>query len=191
MRDVRSDRREGYAEGASGSSRERLSRAGITRYGEAAMLSDPTKLAGEGATLAETSTHRSDKLYRMLLDSIPSSVLLLDPQLHIVSANQNFLQKARVQESQILGQRLDAVFPTAIYQLMNIRLRISEVFNNGIALKGERMVYRTPGLPARTYYYSLIPFRWEHKIENVMLLMEDVTDMIRLSFATGRFAAPG
>jgi PAS domain S-box-containing protein len=117
----------------------------------------------------------------MLLDSIPSSVLLLDSQLHIVSANQNFLQKARVQELQIIGQRLDAVFPAAIYQLMNLRLRVSDVFRNGTAIKGERMVYRAPGLPARTYYYSLIPFRWEHEIENVMLLMEDVTDMIRLS----------
>ena len=42
------------------------------------------------------------------------------------------------------------------------------------------MVYRAPGLPARTYYYSLIPFRKAHKINHVMLLMEDITDMIRL-----------
>ena len=144
------------------------------------MTSRTPNAPASSTSLPDTVTVRSDKLYRMLLDSIPSSVLLLDPQLHVVAANRNFLQKARVQESQILGQRLDAVFPSAIYQLMNLRLRISDVFSNGAALQGERMQYRAPGLPARTYYYSLIPFRWEDKIENVMLLMEDVTDMLRL-----------
>lgn len=123
---------------------------------------------------------RFTRLYTMLLDSIPSSVLLLDPHLRIVSANRNFLLKARLPEAEVIGQQLEKVFPPAIYQHMNFRQRVAEVFRTGEALKGERMVYRAPGLPARTYYYSLIPFRWEDKIEHVMLLMEDVTDMIRL-----------
>lgn len=128
----------------------------------------------------EIAADRSARLYRMLLDSIPSSVLLLDPQLAIVSANQNFLQKARLAEAEVSGQQLEKVFPPVIYQHMNLRQRISDVFRTGEALKGERMAYRAPGLPTRTYYYSLIPFRLANKIENVMLLMDDVTDMIRL-----------
>jgi PAS domain S-box-containing protein len=130
--------------------------------------------------VSDLAPNRYEKLYRMLLDSIPSSVLLVDSGLRIVSANQNFIQKARVTESQVIGQRLEEVFPPAIYQHMNLPVRMAEVFRTGEARKGERIVYRTPGLSARTYYYSLIPFRWENRTEHVMLLMDDVTEQIRL-----------
>ncbi len=128
----------------------------------------------------DSSVNRTAKLYTMLLDSIPSSVLLFNPQMQIESANQNFLTKAHLTVHEVLGQQLEKVFPNAIYYHMNLRLRISDVFRSGIPVKGERMLYRAPGLPARTFYYSLIPFRHKDKIENVMLLMEDVTEMIHL-----------
>lgn len=127
-----------------------------------------------------TLPDRFERLYQMLLDSIPSSVLLIDPQLRIVSANQNFLQKARVREEQVLDRRLEEVFPVAIYEHMNLRLRVADVFRSGEAIKGKRLLYRAPGLLTRTYYYSLIPFRWHGVIEHVLLLMEDVTEQLRL-----------
>ena len=36
--------------------------------------------------------------------------------------------------------------------------------------RGERMIYRAPGLATRVYYYSLIPFTWRGAVEHVMLL---------------------
>ena len=123
---------------------------------------------------------RFAKLYAMVLDSIPSSVLLLDSQLQIVSTNRNFLQKSHLAESQVIGRRLDEVFPPAIYQHLNLRQRVAEVFRTGVAPDREHIVYRAPGLAARTYVCSLIPFRAERKVENVMLAMEDVSEMIRL-----------
>lgn len=128
----------------------------------------------------DSSLNRTARLYTMLLDSIPSSVLLFNPQMQIESANQNFLTKAHLTVPEVIGQQLEKVFPNAIYYHMNLRLRINEVFRSGTPVKGERMLYRAPGLPARTFYYSLIPFRHKDKIENVMLLMEDVTEMIQL-----------
>ena len=50
----------------------------------------------DGDRPTSDSVSRFEKLYTMLLDSIPSSVLLVDPNLRIVSANRNFVQKARV-----------------------------------------------------------------------------------------------
>lgn len=129
---------------------------------------------------------RADRLYKMLLDSIPSSVLLVDAQLRIVSANRNFFLKARVQESQVAGQRLEEVFPPILYQHMNLKQRVVEVFRTGKALNGERMVYRASGHTARYYYYRLIPFWWNGRIENVLLLMEDVTEMVRLGEEANR-----
>jgi len=160
-------------------STEELPSAGLVEVTDMADI-PPTSSTPASDVPLDLVAVRSTRLYTMLLDSIPSSVLLLDAHLRIVSANRNFLQKARLSVAEVIGQHLEKVFPPAIYQHMNFRLRVAEVFRTGEALKGERLVYRAPGLPARTYYYSLIPFRWEGKIEDVMLLMEDVTDMIRL-----------
>jgi len=56
----------------------------------------------------------------MLLDAIPSSVLLLDAQLRVVSANRNFLEKAQRSESDTLGQRIDAVFSPVMLDHMDL-----------------------------------------------------------------------
>ena len=125
--------------------------------------------------------HRDCRLCLMLLDSIPSSVLLLDQQLRIVSTNSKFLSRSRLTEIAVIGHRLEEVFPAVIYQNMDFRRRISDVFRSGEATAGERLTYRAPGLPIRTYYYTLVPFRCDGRVDNVMLLMEDITDMIRLS----------
>ena len=120
------------------------------------------------------------ELYNMLLANIPSSVLLVDSHLRVVSANQNFLTKARVTGSDVIGRHLQDAFPPGICQHLRLRERITAVFNTGTTVKGEQMVYRAPGLSSRTYYYSLIPFRQGTTIEYVMVLMEDVTEQIRL-----------
>ena len=132
-----------------------------------------------GDLAGDPGPERYEKLYKMLLASIPSSVLLVDTQLRIASANQNFRTKARVRDD-VIGQRLEDIFPPVIYEHMNLKLRITDVFRAGKAVQGERLVYRAPGLPTRTYYYSLIPFKWKETIEYVMLLMEDVTEKVRL-----------
>lgn len=123
---------------------------------------------------------RYEKLYTMLLDAIPCSVLLIDRQLCVVSANRNFLEKARRLEEGTIGQRIDAVFPQVILDHMDLARRLRRAFDFGDPTGGERMTYRAPGLATRVYYYSLVPFRWEGTVEHVMLLLEDVTERVRL-----------
>lgn len=123
---------------------------------------------------------RLGKLYLMLLDSIPSSVLLVDAVQRVVSVNRNFLAQSRVAEADVLGKQVEEVFPAVIAQQMGLRARVLDVFRTGQAIRGERLTYRAPGIPTRSYYYSLIPFLWNHRVENVMLLMEDVTEQVRL-----------
>ena len=43
------------------------------------------------------------------------------------------------------------------------------------------MTYRAPGIPLRIYYYSILPFSWKGVVELAMLLMDDVTEQVRLS----------
>lgn len=121
------------------------------------------------------------RLYNTLLDAIPSSVLLINQDMRIVSANRNFLDKSRRTELNTHGYRLEDVFPPGILDHLDIAQRITEVFKNNRPTQGELMTYRTPGLPMRFYYYQIIPFRYEQNVERALLLMDDVTDKVRLS----------
>ena len=124
---------------------------------------------------------RYEKLYTMLLDAIPSSVLLIGINMRIVSANLNFLKKGQRTLANTVGRRLEEVFPTVILDQMDIVRRIRNVIEKNQPTRGERMTYRAPGVPIRIYYYSLLPFTWQGKVEGVILLMDDVTEQVRLS----------
>ena len=138
----------------------------------------------ESKTLKTTGrdpSGRYERLYTMLLDTIPSSVLLIDQNMCIVSANRNFLEKGRRTLAKTIGYRLEEVFPTIILDQMDITKRIRQVIENNQPAKGERMTYRAPGVPIRIYYYSILPFSWRDRVEGAILLMDDVTEQVRLS----------
>lgn len=124
---------------------------------------------------------RYERLYTMLLDAIPSSVLLIDQHMCIVAANRNFLEKSRRTPSTTIGYRLEEVFPTIILDQMDITKRIRQVIERNQPSKGERMTYRAPGVPIRIYYYSILPFTWQGHVEGAVLLMDDVTEQVRLN----------
>jgi PAS domain S-box-containing protein len=136
---------------------------------------------GELAPDNDAKLQRYRTLYEMLLEAIPSSVVLIDQDLRIVSVNRNFLDKNRRTLSDTIGHRLDEVFPAIIIDQMDFPGRIRQVFKQNFRIKGERMTYRAPGIPLRIYYYSILPFSCNKMVELAMLLMEDVTEQVRLS----------
>ena len=129
----------------------------------------------------DESPTRFEKLYTMLLNTIPSSVLLIGRDMRVISANRNFIEKSRRSIADTIGERLEDVFPTVILDNLDIQHRIEEAFRNNRPTTGERMTYRAPGLPIRTYYYSILPFSWGGTVESAMLLLNDVTEQIQLS----------
>jgi PAS domain S-box-containing protein len=115
--------------------------------------------------------------YEMLLNAIPSSVLMIDRKLQVLSVNENFLVKSQRSKDNTVGRFLVEVFPLVILQSTGIEESIHNVFKSGVAVKGQKMTYRAPGVPLRIYYYSILPV----PNEQIMLLMEDVTEQFRLS----------
>ncbi|MEI8208486.1 MAG: PAS domain-containing sensor histidine kinase [Methylococcales bacterium] len=115
--------------------------------------------------------------YEMLLNAIPSSVLMVDRKLQILSVNENFLIKSQRSKDTTVGRPLADVFPLVILQSTNIEESIRNVFHSGIAVKGQKMTYRAPGVPLRIYYYSILPIQ----SDQIILIMEDVTEQFRLS----------
>ena len=120
-------------------------------------------------------------LYETLMSTIPSSVLLIDQNLRVIAANQNFLNKARRSESNTIGHHLDEVFPAVILAGIALGRRIRQVLETGEPVQGERLTYRAPGVAQRIYYYTIIPTIRSGNAQNVMLLMEDITELIRLN----------
>ena len=127
------------------------------------------------------ASKRYEQLYTMLLDAMPSSVLLIAQNLRILSANRNFLEKSQRTLRETVGHRLDEVLPAVILEQMDFARRVQHAIETNQPAKGERMTYRAPGVPLRIYYYSLIPFSWQGQTEGVLLLMDDVTEQVRLS----------
>ncbi len=124
---------------------------------------------------------KSELLYRMLMDAIPSSVLLLDNDLCVMFANRNFLEKSRQTVDQTVGKRLTEVFPEVIVAGMKLEQQVRSVFRNNQATQGQRLTYRTPGVPIRVYYYSIVPVSWGVRVDHVLFLMDDVTEQTRMS----------
>ena len=124
---------------------------------------------------------KSELLYRMLVDTIPSSVLLLNDDLSVILANRNFLEKSRQTLGQTVGKRLTEVFPEVIVAGMRLEQQVRNVFRNNQATQGQRLTYRTPGVPIRVYYYSIVPVSWGVRVDHVLFLMDDVTEQTRMS----------
>lgn len=123
----------------------------------------------------------NEGLYQTLLNTIPMSVLLVARDLRVVLANRNFLEKGRRTEEQTINRRLQEVFPSPILENTEIIRHIQSVFETKEPVHGEKMTFRAPGGLMRTYYYHIQYLGFEEAVETVVLLMEDVTEQMRLS----------
>jgi PAS domain S-box-containing protein len=115
-----------------------------------------------------------------ILESIPTSLLVLDRGLRIVSANRNFLDKARRTARLTIGRKMADVLPRALLRRTRLERMVEEVFRTGRPLEGGMLTYRAPGLPTRVYAYRLFPLKGQASVEHVVLLMDDVTERERL-----------
>jgi len=136
----------------------------------------------------KTSGHRPresegyyEMLFHLLLEAIPSSVLLIDRNMRVFSANRNFFEKSRRIAKGTIGRRLEEIFPAVILDNLDIIGRIQHVFESNQPTDGERLTYRVPGVAMRYYYYRIMPFSREGVVNNVIFLMEDITEQVRLS----------
>ncbi len=119
-------------------------------------------------------------LYRFLTDAIPTSVLLIDQKLRVVFANRNFLEKSRRTVETTVGKRLSEVFPEIILSEMGLEQQIRNVFASSHPTRGQHLTYRAPGVPIRVYRYSVLPVDWGDKVDNVLFVLDDVTERTRL-----------
>ena len=121
--------------------------------------------------------HKS--FFNAVMAAIPSSILILDERAAVLTANHNFLEKSRSSLSSIMGRRLREIFPAA-FQETALDQQIRDVIVTGKTLHRQRMTYRAPGVPLRIYSYSICPLQLEGRSGGAILVMDDVTDLLRL-----------
>jgi PAS domain S-box-containing protein len=133
-----------------------------------------------------------ERFITSILDSIPTSLVVIDRSLRAVSVNRNFLEKTRREEQVTLGRRIEEVFPQVLLEYTQLDQKVREVFHTGEPVEGGKLSYRAPGLPTRIYYYRLTPLKHapsppkgeaegaKEAVENVMLLMDDITEREQL-----------
>ena len=121
--------------------------------------------------------HKS--FFHAVMAAIPSSILILDDRSAVLTANHNFLEKSRSSLNLIVGRRLREIIPAA-FQDTALDQQIREVIVTGQTLHRQRMIYRAPGVPLRVYSYSICPLQLEGGSGAAILVMDDVTDQLRL-----------
>jgi len=115
-----------------------------------------------------------------ILESIPSSLVVIDRSLRILSVNRNFLEKTRREAQATLGHKIQEVFPQVLLDYTRLDQRVRGIFRTGRTVDGGKVAYRAPGLATRIYYYRLVPLKAATSVENVMLLMDDITEREQL-----------
>lgn len=163
---------------------------------QAALADDELRVLAAVADMAANAIRRASlheqtvQLYNQLqsherfitriVESIPSSLVVIDRALRIVSVNRNFLEKARREARTTLGRKIEEVFPSVLIEYTRLDRKVRGVFQTGQLVDGGKLAYRAPGLPTRVYYYRLIPLKTDQTVENVMLLMDDITEREQL-----------
>ena len=112
-----------------------------------------------------------------IIESIPSTIIILDSGLKILYANRNYYVKSGKKEKEVVGERLDRVFSQMLIEKTRIDEKIRQVFETSIPFNGEQLRY--PG--GLFFFYKIHPLREADKsIRKVVLLMEDITELTRL-----------
>lgn len=113
-----------------------------------------------------------------IIESIPSTIIITDNNLKIQYANKNFYLKSRKREIEVMGERLEKVFPASHSMMNKLKENIKNVIKNGIPFTDGHMWYH-----GKFYFYKIRPLKeadGSRSIIKAMLLMEDVTELTRL-----------
>ena len=123
----------------------------------------------------ETSEH--GLFVSQIIESIPSSLLVVDRRLRVISANRHFLQSIRRGHEATIGRRLVDVLPSWLTKYAPVEDNLRAVFRSGEAVAGGDVLQLGTG---NVYFFRFVPMMAGGAVQQAMLLIDDVTDRHKL-----------
>jgi len=117
------------------------------------------------------------------IESIPSSMVVVDRRLRVVSANRHFLESVRLAGEAAMGRRLADVLPSWLTKYAPMEEKMREVFRTGEAFEGGDVLQVPTG---NVYFFRLVPIMSGDVVQQAMLLVDDVTEQHRLGVEVRR-----
>ncbi len=118
-----------------------------------------------------------------LIESIPSSMLVVDRRLRVVSANRHFLESVRRGAEATIGRRLVDVMPSWLIKYAPMEEKLREVFRSGKTIDGGDVLQVSTG---NVYFFRFVPIKAGGSIRQAMLLVDDVTERHKLGVEVRR-----
>jgi PAS domain S-box-containing protein len=112
-----------------------------------------------------------------IIETIPSSILVVDRGLVILYANRNYYFKSGKKEREVIGEKLSRILGPILIEKAKIGEMIRDVFLTGIPSDGGQLRY--PG--GLFYFYKVYPLKEAGGYTSkAVIFMEDITELTRL-----------
>lgn len=129
----------------------------------------------------ETSEH--GLFVSQFIESIPSSMLVVDRRLRVVSANRHFLESVRRGKETTIGRKLADVLPSWLARYAPMEERLRAVFRSGESSAGGDVLQQPAG---NVYFFRFVPIMVGGSVQQAMLLVDDVTERHKLGIEVRR-----
>lgn len=129
-----------------------------------------------------------------IVASVPSSILVVDKDLRIVSANQSFYEDFELEKRQVENKSIERVLPAKLNK------KILKVIQTGNFLKNEEVETTFPRVGKKVLHISVVDSwyqtggREEDEQERILIIIEDVSEKKKLEdelIRSGKLAALG
>jgi len=151
------------------------------------MLAEAERLVGMVTILTDVTVRTQARreledmlrLYQATVGTMPSSLLVLDPELRIIMANQQYLATRGVELPDVLGQRLGDVFPAALLHERDLLQKLRTIASRGGRCEVFGVKHASSDHPDKYLNLRASGFQMAGRGEEthcVLLVIDDVTE---------------
>ena len=124
---------------------------------------------------AEQEMAEAKRFAESIVDTIQESLVVLDPQSRVVSANRSFQETFKTTIQQMEG-RVFYTLNEGRWDLPELRGKLEEVLSQGSSFEGYELEYDLPGVGCKSLTLSARPVRgYAQGAEKVLLVIQDIT----------------
>ncbi len=128
-----------------------------------------------------TESQTALKYATAVADTLPLPLVVLDRQLHLLSANQGSIRMFGIEPDKDIGSDLMSVLGGKGWEISHLRQLLVEVITEDRELKNFEIEYDFPEMGNRIMLMNAQQIRWQDTMPKAMLLsIEDVTESKRL-----------